>query len=197
MEIKNTFMEALFNRGKVLSKAEILAVAAEYSKAFGKPMDEKNLLKYLSRHGYVKRVFSGIYYVNSFDERNRGFFNFEDREIAFMALEKLGVKWYVGMESSLHAQGKGWQTPNRLSIVNDRFSGSKDVLGLRVRFFKAKGGLMFGLKKARTRNGIVYLHSDPAKTYLDRVYFHEANRLARVKNTRKYLARYPAWVGRK
>lgn len=196
MGIKNTLFEPLINRGKMLSKAEIIKIIKEYDKKFKTNKGEK-YLKYLSRQNYIKRVFSQIYYINSFDEKNRGFFEFEDKEIVFMALNKLKIKWYVGLGSSLYLQGKVWQIPNQISIVNTKFSGIKKILGLKVMFFKTKENLIFGLKKMQTKHKIEYFYSDPAKTHIDRVYFRETNNLIKVKNTKKYLKKYPKWVGKK
>lgn len=196
MNNKNSLFEALLNRGKILSRKEILKVLHEYEKRFGDKTG-KDFLKYLSRHNYIRRVFSGIYYVNSFDERKREFSEFEDREVLFMALNKIGIKWYAGLGYALYLQGKKWQTPNQMSIINTKFSGTKKILGLKVRFFKTKESLIFGIKKMQTKHNINYFYSDPAKTNIDRVYFKETDSLIRVKNTQEYLRRYPKWVGKK
>lgn len=196
MEIKNTLYEALLNRGKVLSKEEIIGIIKEYRKKFN---DKKKgyLLKYLSRQNYIRRIFSSLYYINSFDEKNRRFSKFEDKEIIFMALNKLRINWYVGLGYALYLQGKKWQTPNQISIINTKFSGIKKVFGLKVKFFKTKENLIFGLKTAKTDHNIKYFYSDPAKTHIDRVYFKETDNLIKVKNTQKYLKRYLKWIGKK
>jgi hypothetical protein len=155
------------------------------------------LLKYLARHKYIRRIFAGFYYICSFDERARNFYEFEDKEVLFMVLNKLKIKWYAGLGYSLYLQGKKWQTPNQISLVNTKFSGIKKIFGLKVKFFKTKESLFFGLKKMKTDKGIEYFYSDPAKTYIDRVYFREVNVLTSIKNTKKYLGRYPKWVGKK
>ncbi len=196
MKVKNTLYESLINRGKILSKAEIIMIINEYNKNFKTNMGEK-FLNYLSKQRYIKRIFSHIYYIRSFDERNRNFLEFEDKEILFMTLNKLKIKWYVGLGSSLYTQGKTWQTPNQISIVNTRFSGVKKILGLKVAFFKTKEGLIFGLKKMQTNHKIEYFYSDPAKTHIDMVYFKKTKNMIRVKNTQKYLNKFPKWVGKK
>jgi hypothetical protein len=196
MNVKNTLLEPMINRGKILSKSEIIAIINEYEKRF-KDKKEKNFLKYLSRQKYIRRIFLGLYYINSFDERSREFLEFEDKEIVFMALNKLGVKWYLGLGSSLYLQGKKWQTPNQISIVNTKFSGIKKIMGLKVKFFKTRENLIFGLKRMSTKHNIGYFYSDPAKTNIDRVYFKETDSLIKVKNTKKYLEKYPKWVGKK
>ena len=196
MSIRNTIYESLLNRGKIISKSEIIKIIEEYEKNVTKK-DKGNTIKYLSRQKYIKRILSELYYINSFDERNRKFSEFEDKEVLFMALNKLGIKWYVGLVSSLYQHGKMWQTPNQISIVNTKFSGIKVVNGLKVKFYKTKEKFIFGLKKEKTKHGIEYSYSDPAKTHIDRLYFRETENLIRIKNTQEYLKRYPKWVGNK
>ena len=196
MAVKNTIYEALINRGKIHSRTEIAALMKEYEEKFGIKA-RKDLLKYLTRHKYIRRIFAGLYYINSFDEKVRGFCQFEDKEVLFMALNKIKLKWYVGLGYSIYLQGKKWQTPNQISIVNTKFSGIKIIFGLKVKFYKTKELLFFGLKKMKTKHEIEFLYSDPAKTYIDRFYFGEANDLIRIKNTQEYLKRYPKWVGKR
>jgi len=196
MDIKNTLLEALLNRGKIQSKVEIVRLMKEYEEKFGF-RNREDMLKYLSRQKYIRRILAGFYYINSFDERQRGFSEFEDREVLFMALNKMKLKWYVGLGYSIYLQGKKWQTPNQMSIVNTKFSGVRNIFGLKVRFYKTKESLFFGLKEMKTKKRITFLYSDPAKTNIDRVYFGETNNLIGVKNTQEYLKRYPKWVGKK
>lgn len=196
MNIRNTLYESLLNKDKLLAKKEIMAIIEKYNPKISK-IDKENLVKYLSRQKYIRRVLSELYYVNSFDERNRKFSEFEDREVLFMALNKLEIQWYVGLGSSLYQHGKVWQTPNQLSIINTRFSGKKVVNGLKVKFYKTKEHLIFGLKDGKTKHNITYSYSDSAKTHIDRVYFRETTTLIRIKNTQEYLRRYPKWVGNK
>jgi len=196
MDIKNTFVEALLNRGKIQSREEILKLVENYKNKFQLKFN-KDILKYLSRHKYITRVFYGYYYINSFDERTRGFYNLKDHEIVFMTLNKMKLDWYAGLDYSMYLQGKTWQTPNQISIINTKFKGDKKIFGLKVRFFKISNSLLFGLKKKATSNNIDFLYSDPAKTYIDMVYFKQVRVLKRVKNTQKYLKSYPKWVGKK
>ncbi len=196
MNIKNNLYEALINRGKILSKIEINKIIIEYENKF-KDKKRVDLLKYLSRQRYIRKIFSGFYYINTFDERSRKFSKLEDKEVLFLVLKKLKIKWYVGLGYSLYLQGKKWQTPNQISIINTKFSGIKRIFGLKVKFFKTKENFIFGLKTAKTNHNIEYSYSDPAKTYIDRVYFRETDNLIKVKNTQEYLKRYPKWVGKK
>ena len=84
-----------------------------------------------------------------------------------------------------------------ISIINNRISGKRKIVGANIKFLKIRENLIFGLKEAETDNHVPYFYSDPAKTYIDRVYFNEVKHLTRVKNTKEYLKRYPKWVGKK
>ena len=130
------------------------------------------------------------------DERKRKFCLYEDRELLFIALNKLGIRWYVGLNSALHILGKAWQTPATLNIVNTRLSGKKRVWGMNVRFARIKEQLIFGLKQGRTKNGIPYAYSDMAKTCIDLAYFREADKITMAKQAHSYLRRYPKWLSK-
>ena len=186
--------EALLNRKeKICHASDILEIIKEYNKTLGK-VNVENTIKYLSRHKYIKRIFLHFYYINSRDERERGFCFYEDRELLFAALNRLGIKWYVGLNSALYVSGKIWQTPNVLAIINSKVSGKKTILGLKVRFFKIKEDLIFGLKTKKTKNKIRFYYSDLAKTYIDLAYFRQSNKIISMKQVKEYSKRYPKWL---
>lgn len=190
--------EALLNRvERICDKIEIAVIIKEFNKKFKAKIEIDNAIKYLSRHGYIKRIFSSFYYINSVDERKRKFCKFEDRELLFLALNKLKLKWYIGLSSALYESGETWQTPIVINIVNNKFSGKRKILELNVRFFKIKERLIFAIKSVRTKNNINYFYSVPAKTYLDMVYFRVAEKIIKGKNIEKYLKRFPKWVEKK
>ncbi|MCX6800567.1 MAG: hypothetical protein NTZ73_00030 [Candidatus Diapherotrites archaeon] len=191
------FEKLLNSKQRIMHKREILAIVKEYNKSFGHTLDDKNAIKYLSRHNYIKRIISGYYYVNSFDERNRNVCNYEDKELLFLVLNELKIKWYVGSDYALYISGTTWQLPNTITILNNKFSGIKKVVGLKARFCKIKENLFFGLGSSKTKNQVKYFYSLPAKTYLDMTYLKISNKLIRIKETKKYIKRYPKWVGMK
>lgn len=189
-----TIYEALLNRKeKVCSQLDIMEIIQEYNQSLGR-ISPQNAWWYLSRHNYLKRIIFNFYYLNSVDERKRNFCQYEDKELLFIVLNKLKLKWYVGLSSALYLQGKIWQVPNTVTIINHRFSGRRRVLGLKVRFVKIKENLIFGLKEGKTRNKISYSYSTLAKTYLDLFYLRESQKLVMLKDTRKYLPKYPPWL---
>jgi hypothetical protein len=195
----NKIYEALLNRkGKVCRKQEIVEIAEEYKQKFKSPINISNTVKYLNRHKYAKRIFQSFYYINSADERKRGYCFYEDKEMLFIVLNKLGIKWYVGLGSALYLAGKSWQVPRVLHILNNKFSGEKKILSLKVRFFNVRMSLFsFGLKKSKTANKIEYYYSDAAKTSLDLLYLRKSDKLIKNKQTKKYLKFYPKWLGEK
>ena len=191
-----TIYEALLNRKeKICHKSSIVEILKEYNKSIGK-INSDNAVKYLSRHKYIKRIILNYYYINSLDEKERNFCKYEDRELLFIVLNKLKIKWYFGLNSALYLLGKTWQTPNTITIINNKISGRRTALGLRVRFIKIKESLIFGLKKGKTKNNIPYAYSNIAKTYLDLSYLRETDKLVSEKETRNYLKKYPKWLNK-
>ncbi len=196
MNAVNTMHEALLNRGRIFKKEEISNLLGDYKK-LKLNIKNRNVIKYLSKHNYIKRIFLGYYYVNSYDEKKRNFCNYSDKELLFYVLNREKIKWYIGLNTSIYEQGKTWQTPNVINIINTRISGKRKIRGLNIKFIKTKENLIFGFKESKTKNKISYFYSDPAKTYLDKVYFKESKKLISLKNTQNYLKRYPKWVGKK
>lgn len=192
----NSLQEAMLNRGKIFQKKEILDLIEKYKK-INPELKQKNIIEYLSKNRYLTRIFLGYYYVNSYDERERKFCNYSQKELIFMVLNKENIKWYLGLNTAIYQQGKTWQTPVIINIINTRLSGEKIILGLKIRFKKIKQELYFGIKQAKTQKDVPFFYSDPAKTYIDMVYFKQAKELTRVKNTKEYLKRYPKWLGKK
>lgn len=190
--------EAMLNRlDKISRKEEIEKIINEFNKKFKKQVNVTNSIKYLSRHNYIKKIFLGFYYINSLEERKRKYCNFQDKELLFLVLNKLNIKWYLGLSSALYESGKSWQTPAVISIINNRISGKRKILGINVRFFKIKEDLIFGIKKTKSKNNVKYFYSVPAKTYLDMVYLRTGNKPVKNQETKKYIKKFPKWVEKK
>ena len=185
---------ALLNRGKkIMRKKEIVQLIEDYNNKI-KKVSVTNALWYLSRQNYIKRIFLYYYYINSIEERELKFCKYMDKELLFLVLNKLDVKWYLGLTSARYSGGETWQTPNMLIVVNDRFSGERIIAGLKSRFIKIKKSLIFGLIKEKTENGIEYYYSDKEKTKLDEVYLSRKGKIIITKKTKNYLKKYPKWL---
>lgn len=194
----NKIYEALLNKKeKIICVSEIVKTVKEFNKQFKASLSIENTIKYLTRHNCIKRIFNGYYYINSFDEKKRNYCIYEDKELLFSVLNKMNFKWYLGFSSALYLLKKSWQIPAIISIINNKISGKRKILGLTIRFYKIKENLIFGLKNAKTRSNITFFYSDQAKTHLDMVYYKISDKLAHNEDIKKYLKRYPKWFGRK
>ncbi len=194
----NRIYEAMLNRvGKIVEKSDIDKIIKEFNKIFKQNIKTESAIKYLSRHNYTKRIFLSFYYVNSVDERKRGYCKFEDRELLFLVLNKIDLKWYLGLSSALYESGKAWQVPVIINIINNKFSGKRKILGINVKFYKVKDNLIFAFRTERTKNKVKYFYSEPSKTYIDIVYLRDSDKLIKKENTEKYLKKFPKWVEKK
>ena len=185
---------ALLNRGeKIMKKKEIVKLIEGYDNKIGK-VSITNALWYLSRQNYIKKIFLDYYYINSIEERELKFCKYMDKELLFLVLDKLEVKWYLGLTSAMYHGGEIWQTPNMLIVINNRFSGMRIIAGLRVKFIKIKKNLIFGLVKEKTDKKIKYYYSDKEKTDLDNIYLSRTGKIATNKKTMIYIQKYPKWL---
>jgi len=192
-KLRTVYLALLNKKEKIVKSAEIIEVIKDYDMKLNK-ISIKNALWYLSRYNYIKRIFLDYYYINSIEEREREYCNYEDKELLFMILNKSKIRWYLGLSSALYTLGRTWQTPNKLNIINNKISGNKKILNMNVHFIKIKDSLIFGLKKGKTKNGIVFHYSNIAKTDLDMVYFRITEKISKDGETKKYLKKYPTWL---
>ena len=185
---------ALLNRGeKIMKRKEIVKLVEDYNNKIEK-VSIINALRYLSRENYIKRIFLDYYYINSIEERERKFCRYMDKELLFLVLNKINLKWYLGLTSARYSGGEIWQTPNMVIIINNKFSGNRAIMGFKTRFIKLKENLIFALIKGKTDKNVEYYYSDKEKTELDEVYLSRKGKLAKDKKTRNYLKRYPKWL---
>jgi|SRR3989344_2263175 len=194
MEKLRSIYIALINRGeKIMKKKEIVKLIEEYNNKVNK-VSVNNALWYLSRQNYIKRIFLDFYYINSIEERELKYCKFTNKELLFLVLDKLDIKWYLGLTSARYSKGETWQTPNMLTILNNRFSGEKKIVGLKVKFIKIKEKRIFGLVREKTDKDIKYYYSDKEKTDLDEIYLSKKGKVATNKKTKTYLKNYPKWL---
>jgi hypothetical protein len=107
-------------------------------------------------------------------------------EMVYTILNKLNIKWYLGLYSALERNNIVWQGVVNPIIVNSEFSGEKKILGVRYKFYKMKSDKFdLGRIKKITKNRITFYYSDPEKTYIDFIYFKK-NPPLELSNIRKY-----------
>lgn len=158
---------------KILSKAEIIKTIKEYQQIYNKKVNLISLWTYLRKNHYIKRILGDYYYIYSLEERYNNYCQFSEEELIFLVLEKMKIKWYLGLETALKENKISWQVFNVIIIINGRFSGFKKLGNSKFKFIKTKEKRFnFGLIENKTNNNVRYLYSDLEKTYLDFLYFY-------------------------
>ncbi len=157
---------------KILTKEDIIKTIKGYSKVYKTKVNLISLWTYLRKDDYIKRILGDYYYIYSLEERYNHFCKFSEEELIFLVLEKMNIKWYLGLESALKENKITWQALNIMMIINNHFSGIKKLGNSKFKFIKTKDNkFKFGLIKNKTNNSVVYFYSDLEKTYLDFLYF--------------------------
>lgn len=160
-------------REKILSKLEIIKVIKEYQRVYNKKVNLISLWTYLRKDTYVKRIMGDYYYIYSLEERYNNYCQFSEEELIFWVLEKMKVRWYLGLETALKENKISWQALNVVTVINDKFSGFKKLGNSKFKFIKTKEKRFnFGLIENKTNNNVKYFYSDLEKTYLDFLYFY-------------------------
>jgi hypothetical protein len=156
----------------------------------------ETLIANLRRNKDVLYVFKGYYYVLDPHEQQGSFIKYSPDEMVYAILNKLNIRWYLGLESALERNNLIWQGVVNPVILNSELSGEKKILGVKYRFHKMKREMVdFGYAKKTTKNRITFYYSDPEKTYLDYVYLHkripsELSTVERNEKVKSYLVHY-------
>jgi len=160
------------NNGKIITKEEIIETIKDYSRIYKIKVNLMSLWTYLRKDNYVKRILGDYYYIYSLEERYNHYCEFSEEELVFLVLEKMNIKWYLGLESALKENKITWQTLNVVTIINNHFSGIKELGNSKFKFIKTKNNkFKLGLIKKKTNNKVAFFYSDLEKTYLDFIYF--------------------------
>jgi predicted transcriptional regulator of viral defense system len=147
--------------GNAITKDEI----RETCKRFGADVD--NTINFMISYGYLVRILRGLYYVKTVEE-------FELKKspdiykILSLGLNKLKVKWYFGLYTSLRLNGLTHEFFDTIFILNDRIYRPKEIKvgGEKVKFIKLSSKLVdFGIVNESGKR-----FSDVEKTLLDLAY---------------------------
>jgi predicted transcriptional regulator of viral defense system len=180
--IVNNILDSL--NEKVVSKKQLV-------NAFRDVLQDESpetLIANLRRNKDVLYVFKGYYYVLDPHEQQGSFTQYSTEEMVCVILNKLNIRWYIGLESALERNNLIWQGVVNPVILNSELSGEKKILGVKYRFHKMqREKLDFGFVKKTTKNRITFYYSDPEKTYLDYVYFRKKipSELSGIKHNEK------------
>ncbi|MBS3817327.1 MAG: hypothetical protein KGY76_07175 [Candidatus Thermoplasmatota archaeon] len=139
----------------------------ELAEKIGK--DGENTLYYLQEEDYLSRIFRGIFYVKSLEERKRSVEEYSIYELIAMGLDKKGIEnWYFGLETALKFNNMTHEYFNIDYALTDSYRTTKviEIQDQKFKFFKRK--------KERFSQGVIadknIKYSDPEKTILDLKY---------------------------
>ena len=125
-------------------------------------------IKYLIRNKYMARIFRGIFYVYSIEERKLGKSEMNSFEIIKESLKLKGVKnWYFGLESGLKFNNLTHEYFTIDYVINDKIFRARPIIimGRKVKFYKLSPKMfLFGIVKEDVN------YSDSEKTLLDLLY---------------------------
>ena len=131
-------------------------------------LDYLTTIKYLIRNRHLTRVFRGIFYIYSIEERKIGTSEMTFYEILREALKIKGINnWYFGLETALKFNNLTHEYFTRDSVISDKLFRAKPMLimGRKVKFYKLVPKMLsFGIIKNE------FNYSDPEKTLLDLFY---------------------------
>lgn len=179
-------------KGRLVSKKQL-------TKALRDVLQDKyseNIVVKLRKNKEILYAFKGYYYLLSPKEKEGYYTEYTTSEMVYAILNKLNIKWYLGLYSALERNNIIWQGIVNPVIVNSELSGKKQILGVKYQFHKMKRELFdFGRVKEITKNRIIFYYSGPEKTYIDFIYFNKnpPSELFNVKKnekTRLYLKNY-------
>jgi len=153
----------LIEGNKVVTSDRIRRIADELGK------DYTRALGYLLEHGYLTRVFRGVFYVNNQKERESSSFERSIYEIVGDALTVKSVKhWYLGLETALRINGLTHEYFTVNFVITDSYRTTKviEIADAKFKFLKRRREhFTFGLER---KYNLVF--SDREKTILDLVY---------------------------
>ena len=125
-------------------------------------------IKYLIRNKYLARIFRGIFYIYSIEERKLGKSEMNSFEILKEALKLKEVKnWYFGLETGLKFNNLTHEYFTIDYVINDKLFRAKPIIimGRKVKFYKLLPKMFsFGVVKKEVN------YSDSEKTSLDLLY---------------------------
>jgi hypothetical protein len=179
-------------KDKLVSKKQL-------EKAFRDVLQDKyseTVIVNLRKNKDILYIFKGYYYVLNSKEKEGSYTDYSTNEMVYAILNKLNIKWYLGLYSALEKNNIIWQGVVNPIILNSNLSGEKKILDIKYQFHKVKRELLdFGHSKKITKNRITFYYSDPEKTYIDFIYFNKnpPSELSNAKNIEKlrlYLKKY-------
>jgi hypothetical protein len=163
MSIKLLIQKLYYINKRYITREEIIVYCRELK------LNYYVVIRYLTFHKYLVRIFKGIFYVKSVEERKFNKIGDSYLKIIHEALMIKGVKnYYFGLSTAIKLNGLTHEFFTLDYVISDKIFRKNPItiLGYKVAFIKIVPRLFsFGIV---TREGIFF--SDLEKTYLDLVY---------------------------
>lgn len=147
--------------GKVVKREDIEKACKRFN------AKTESTINFMISYGYFLRILRGLYYVKTIEEFKLKK-SVDIYKILSLGMEKLGIKWYFGLHTSLILNGLTHEYFDTIFILNDSIFRPKEIkiAEERVRLIKLKSKLLgFGIIN---KDNIKF--SDVEKTLLDLVY---------------------------
>lgn len=173
-------------------------------------IDYDESVRYLLTHKYMTRIFRGVFYFRSIEERDSGTSSYNHLELVAKGLGLKGVKnWYFGLHTALKFNNVTHESFNVEDVISSSLFRSKpmEIAGNSFKFYKVSAKLMgFGIIE---KESIRY--SDLEKTLLDFAYLWKYGGLsdakivadlsewsngASKKKIKSYMHNYPKALGK-
>ena len=146
-------------------------------------LDYETTLRYLLSRGYLARIFKGIFYVRSLEERKFSKSKYNHLELVSYGLKLKGVKdWYFGLWTGLKLNNITHEYFTVDYVINDKIFRANPITIAEheFKFLKIKSSLLkFGIVEEKTNAMIRY--SDTEKTVLYFVYIWKYNSIPSEK----------------
>jgi len=134
----------------------------------------ENTIRNLVSRKYLIRIFKGVFYVQTLDEKELGKTTFSYYELIAKGLELKNIThWYFGLYSAIKLNNMTHEEFTIDHIINDTLFRAypMTIAGHNIKFYKLTANLItFGVKKQRN-----FFYSDPEKTILDFLYLWRYN----------------------
>ena len=161
IDIINTFKE------KIVSKDEILNVICD---VIQDKLESKKVFDSLRKINKIRFVFQKYYYIVSEEERGNKIIKYSNLDLIASVLNRLNVKWYLGLASANDLNKVIWQPSNNIYIINNKYSKTIKINDQKVFFSRLKSDFIMGYTKHITPSRIQLNISSNEKTYVDYEY---------------------------
>lgn len=177
-------------QSKVISKKNLRKLIQDVAHS-------ESAITHLRNTGWLQYILNGYYYICDSEEQRTGFTQYTVAEMIFVVLNKLKIKWYLGLETALETNNVVWQGHSKIVIINEKISRERTIQGTKVEFRKMSSKrFLFGIKRFKTKNRITGYSSDPEKTLADFFYYEKKPPIELLDKQDKdillgYLKKYP------